>query len=324
LNTFRQYCRIWVSLVSTFAILSACNSGGHPAFTPVAPQIAVWIGDKPITAEELQVALSIFLLERGLAQAQSLEEHERIVKDCINDMAESYVLRKEAQKRGITDETSNLEIAGMVDEDSEFPTGFEELEKNRKAWQQRVKERMVLMETASIIGQELANDLQTDESEIEGAYDREKDDFKVPMELDVRVIRSVDKSLIDDVWKKLKVGWSFIKLAEQYSNVRGKGAKGEVFREPITDFPLEFQPELTQLAKGKFSSILTFEEEYYVYLIEGRTPEHVLPLTAIRDTLVSELQSRERSHRYREWMKQKVAELDIHIGTPIPYPGAKE
>lgn len=283
------------------------------------PAIALWIGDKPVSLEELKYHYQIFLFERGFEFPQSEQQHSQLLQDCIRDLSESAVLEKEAQKRDIDSPVNSFDIAAMTEDEIEFPDGFGELSDQQKQWRDRVKQRFVLMQTAALISEQLSTDIQITDEQVQAEYEMRTSDFIVPMLFDLRVIRLDNKETAEDLYKKLQRGWSFVKLAEQYSIISGEGAAGVVMRQYLTDFPNTFTDILKSIRLHQTTPVLESDSFFYLYYVENRYPEEILPLEQVRDNLKAELLSKERSRRYNEWMNQQIKSLDVRIGTPIPY-----
>jgi len=131
------------------------------------------------------------------------------------------------------------------------------------------------------------------------------------------VIRVPDPDLAEDIYRKLKRGWSFIKLAENYSNFRDSGEKGQIVRRPLPEFPERFQQNLELLQPGRFTKVMSTQKGNYIYRLEKKYPERILPLEDVRDTLRQELIARASSRKFRAWLETRVQKIEITMGTPI-------
>jgi len=316
-----DYMKIVSMLIVYICLFSACGIKTPDENLPDNTPVAAWIGDQSIPQKELEVVLRIFMADRDMELPKTEEEFNLIIKNCLRDMAETLILFQEAKKRHLQIEALDLDPETFGIGTDELPEGFEALSDDRKVWIERVKKRFTSMEIASIIARDLSKGIEISDEEIQLYYTEQEKLFIVPMEMEVRVIRVFDPDLALDIHKKLLRGWSFIKLAENYSNLRGDGARGKIIRKSISDFPPEFTSELEALKPRKTSPILTNGEGYFTFRIERQYPEHILPFDEVRDTLREELMSRERSKRFRNWLNDQVSKTDIRIGTPVPLPG---
>jgi hypothetical protein len=306
-------------------LFARCRDGSRTKQPSVqSSDAALWIADVPISVSDLSQEFKLYLVQRGLEYPNSKREFERRINECIDEMTIARILDREGKLRNIKEQVSSSDVAEFSQEPIDFPKGFESLEKDRKAWRDRVRKQILTMDVASAISEELMAGFEVSDLDVKAEYESRKSELKVPVELEVRVIKCTKRELADELYGKLKNGWDFIKLAAQYSVVRGKGEKGEPYQKSIVDFPEEIQPELLALGNGKFSKVCEYAGNYSIYYLENKLPERILSLNEVQDTLRQEIISRERSRRYRAWLKEQVAAVKILKGTPIPYEGASQ
>ncbi len=320
-RTHRRFFAIFFG-IKALVVLSLFATGCFPASEQPEeeqPEIAAWFNGNPVLMEDLLVNLKVFLVDRGMDPPDSPEAMEGVVRECLMDMAQDVVLLTGAAELGISPEFSELDEQTFVYDQTEFPEGFQALENELLDWRTRVDNRLRMLSTASQVAEKLAQDIDVTEEEIEEEYNLSKDKWIKPVELDIRIIRVNDFDLARDIDKKIRRGWNFVKLAENYSNYRGAGARGRVIRMVISEFPLKHQPELIPLKAGRSSPVLTSREGFYIYKVESVYAEQVLPLQEVQDSIKKELFSRKSSRRYRDWIRTRVADVKIKLGTPVPF-----
>jgi hypothetical protein len=321
-NLSKKFCYLLLEILAVASFAGCVQDASNPKSRPTEiPAVAFWIDNKPVTVPEFQIEFAFFLKQRSLAFPQSKDEFVRLIDGCLHEYVEGKVLETESIARSVSDPISGADVAELTQEPIDFPEGFKILEKDRKIWRDRVKKQMVFLETASRISEQLMADYEVEEGDLQTAYDSRKQEFIVPEEFEIREIKVAQKELADQIHARLQDGWDFLKLAAQYSIIRGIGAKGEIYRKAVDDFPEENLKEIRALAKSKFSRVFTYNESFMIYKMEGKIPQRILPFSEVRDTLAQEFRSKERSRRYREWLKAKTDAVEVMPGTPIPFPG---
>jgi len=301
-------------LVLGFNMIAGCTSEySKSEETQDNELIIAWIDDKPITQTQLMKHIQFFLTEKGLDAPRSGRELKDIQQACLLDMARSIILDKEAKLRNIKLSEEELKTQAFLTRTKEIPEGFDPLIKDQEDWLKRVNRRLLSMKCAAEITQELSQRIVLTDEQISSAYQKNKDKYLVPMQMTIRVIRVYEEDLAKKIHRKLKQKWSFTKVAEWSTTMKGIGAKGEKHRIPIDDIPDEFVDKLKKLPLLHISDILKSEEKFYIYKVYERTPERILPLDEVKDILINELIAHERSKCFQEWMENQLRKTDIRV-----------
>ncbi|MBN1355311.1 peptidyl-prolyl cis-trans isomerase [bacterium] len=277
-----------------------------------------WISGDPVPLDLMIKSMKLYLIERNMEAPATIEELIPLQKNCLNEIASNRILVREGAH--LDDENTSLRpiAEAVLEEPVAFPEGFERLADAHRDWIDRVETRLQLIRYAALISEHLSGTIHVSDEEIQSAYTANIERYTVPMEVELRMIRVFDLAMAEDLSRKLKAGWDFIKLAERFSNLTGKGARGEKFREYITEFPSEFAEDLKRLPLRTISRILASHEGYHILKIDQRYPERILPLDKVRDTLLTELESKKRNERFRRWLDNQLSLMDVQMGTPIP------
>jgi PPIC-type PPIASE domain len=312
----------WVKILTAamfFLWLNSCDRVPDKEPQQVPSEVtAGWIDSDPVMGKEMIARMKIRLAERGLALPGTQDELLTLQMACLREIARNRIIVREGQQLSKNDEPLTLDMTDMLGQTVDLPDGFEALELERKNWLDRASYQFQLMTYAGRISDHLSQSVSPSEELIEAAYQDEIETFTIPMELELCMIRVSDQSLADDIREKLKKRWNFEKLAERFSNLTGEGANGKQCRKSITEFPESFAGDLRTLSLKRTSDVLTSYEGYYIFKIYARHPKRILPLKEVRDTLIEELVSRERSRRFNSWMEMELSQTDIQMGTPVP------
>ncbi len=308
-----KFCVICSSLI----IFSCAPKSDHSP-PPPSENIVAWIDGKPLLKEDVLFEFKVFLNECGVKEPITDTTCRIFFKKFLREKAKNYILDKQAQILGMRPEESTGETLKALETKCRFPPGFEALEQDRRNWIQRASNELFRIQVAAEITQNLSENIEISDDEIENEYSSHISDYTVPCMLKLQIIRVLNRDTANEIHKKLRRGWSFTKLAEQYSTIKTRGAKGEIYWEKITELPEEFSDSLKKQRLKRISPVLQRGNFYYIFKIIARKPERVLPLSAVKDKLHEELLARKRSQRFLKWLEKEINGLDIRMGTPIP------
>jgi len=304
-------------IASLLFMFAGCSLESTPPQERSKDAIIAWIDEDPITSEQMDIGIRLLLTEKGIDLPRSDDELERLISEYLEDEARNKILDHEAEYRNITVLKEEFDASELLVNSLDIPEEFEKLEQERSEWMKRVSNRMLLMKSAAAIVKELSIDIQITDEQIELAYQNNIDKFKESMKITAQVIRVYDVEIAKKIHAQLKRKWNFTTLAERFSTMKGEGAKGAKYTVSVTEYPMEFVEDLKKLPLYTISDILISEGRYYIVKIYERIPEKVLPIETVRNTLEKELISCERSTRFQQWMDDRLAKLDIRMGTPI-------
>ncbi len=305
-------------IIVVVALLLAGCSGRNDATPGPDVPVGAWVAGKPIEYEELKRLIRIYLAERGMDVPTDEMLYRQITFNVLQDIAETEVLLKESEKRGLSQNISDNELDGLSDFSEDLPSGFESLSEDRSIWKERIKRRIELIGIAAEISNELSEGISITDEQLLEEYRNHIDTYVEAPHFELRMIRVKDRELAMTIRKNILKGWSFQKLAEQYSTLRDDGAGGRIVHLTALELPPAFAPEIESLPEGRISPVLATDEGFFIFRIEKRFPERTLPFEDVRDSIYDNVLSRERSMRYRNWMQARVAAMNIQIGTPIP------
>ncbi|HPQ38770.1 MAG TPA: peptidyl-prolyl cis-trans isomerase, partial [bacterium] len=305
-------------LLLTGLLLTGCGPGSEPENRLA---VAIWIGDEPITVDTFRQRVETTLKTCFIEQQFTDEEYALIVDQTIRDLVREKVIREKAAEMGIRVDPGDYTV--VPDTNPDYPEGFEALTGLEKEWRGRIQDRMESMILASEIAGRMASGIVIDDEMLQTQYRDTIDQYTRPESLDLQVIRVYDQDLAEDISKKLKSGWKFSRLAEIYSNIRGEGAAGNIFRRERGEFSVPFESKLMELKPGQITEVLTSQEGYFIYRVEKKYPATVLPFEEVKDRLREEYRSRAETRIFQEWLDGEIQTVNIRMGTPLPSPGGE-
>ncbi|MCD4653166.1 peptidyl-prolyl cis-trans isomerase, partial [bacterium] len=299
-------------------MLSACSQ--QKVESPPVPAVAWWIQDEPILMDafkwNVETKIKTWMIEGDITE----EEFARILDFTIEELAQERVLRREAARLNLEIVLPEIE---QTDQKKDYPEGFASLKKSDYNWSERISRKMELMIISRKIAEKLMGNIKIEPDKVRLFYEENMDRYTEPELFELRVIRLYNPDLAEDIYKKLNSGWKFDTLAVNYSNLRGDGARGEVFKKQLGEFPREFEMELAALKPGRISKVLCSAEGYYIYKMVKKYPSVVLPFEEVNNGLQEELRFREEARIFQEWLEKEVKKMTIRLGTPLPFPTLK-
>jgi len=147
---------------------------------------------------------------------------------------------------------------------------------------------------------------------IEVFYVDHQDGFKVKEEVKLRMIvlsKPADdagqtRKLADDILAKIKDGASFSEMASVYSVDAKRNPGGDWGWYEAAKLRKELAEAASTLKRGEHSGVLETTEACYLMLVEDQRPEHVKPLTEVRDEIERTLLTQEHDRLQKQWIER--------------------
>jgi parvulin-like peptidyl-prolyl isomerase len=145
---------------------------------------------------------------------------------------------------------------------------------------------------------------------IETYYHSHADEFKVPEQVNLRMI-VLNKASADDanaleqareIVRKIKAGAAFADLAALYSQGSQQHPGGDWGWIDRTVLRKELSDVAFSLPKGQVSEPIDTPEAVYLMLVEDRKAPHLKPLADVRDDIEKSLQLQEQSRLAKQWI----------------------
>ena len=145
---------------------------------------------------------------------------------------------------------------------------------------------------------------------IEAYYVDHKDQFKMEDQVKLRMIvlnkpsgdTNETRRLAEEILAKLNAGGAFTEMASVYSQGSQRNQGGDwgwveksVLRKELADLAFS-------LKTGQRSGVIDTPEACYLMMVEERRPEHVKPLSDVRDEIEKTLLAQESERLQKQWI----------------------
>ncbi|MGD0614325.1 MAG: peptidylprolyl isomerase [Verrucomicrobiota bacterium] len=147
---------------------------------------------------------------------------------------------------------------------------------------------------------------------IEVFYVDHKDQFKMEDQVKLRMIvlnkpsgdTNETRMLAEEILAKLNGGAAFTEMASVYSQGSQRNQGGDwgwveksVLRKELADLAFSLKP-------GQRSGVIDTPEACYLMMVEERRPEHVKPLSDVRDEIEKTLLAQESERLQKQWIER--------------------
>jgi peptidyl-prolyl cis-trans isomerase SurA len=158
----------------------------------------------------------------------------------------------------------------------------------------------------------IARDIVISPHKIETYYLEHTNSFSVADQVKLRMIvlnkpvgdTNQTRQRAEEILTKLNEGAAFPELASIYSQGSQRSQGGDwgwveksVLRKELADAAFALKP-------GERSGVIDTAEACYLMLVEDRRPEHIKPLSDVRDEIEKALSSRQRDQLQKRWIER--------------------
>lgn len=123
-----------------------------------------------------------------------------------------------------------------------------------------------------------------------------------------------ERNFMQDLVQRIESGESFANLATQYTHDKdsqnNNGIIGVLTRK---EFPHWFSEELSSLQVGQTSTVLEYQNMFYLFTIYQSFEPRPLEFTEIRDNLKELLMKRKQLELYEQWMNDLRKEIFVQV-----------
>ena len=173
---------------------------------------------------------------------------------------------------------------------------------------QQVREQVIYW---AMQGKNVSSEFIVSPHKIETYYIEHTNQFKVEDEVKLRMIVLNKPSeadaeqthrLADEIFSKIKAGATFAEMASVYSqgSQRSQGGDWGWVEKPV--LRQELAAVAFSLKPGELSGVIDIPGACYLMLVEERRPEHIKPLSDVRDEIEKTLLGEQRARLQKQWI----------------------
>lgn len=287
------------------------SSNGSNVSNALGAGVVATVGDQKVMKDEVDAVLrQLKLREKSSGQTfpeVGSSQYRQLQDRVVQLLVQRVELKKKAQQLGIN-------VEKKVDD------GVKQLKKqsfggSEKRYQQALKRQgftdAEVREDlrARLISQEIVKKItakvKVTQSEVETYYEQHSQDFSTPQTRVVRHILVKSKSLADKLYKQLRAGANFAKLAKKYSVDPGTKALGGKLTITRGQTVKPFENAAFALRTGQLSKPVHSTYGWHVILaVKPAVPRQVRPLKTVAAAIRQTLLDQKRRVIISAWTKQ--------------------
>lgn len=287
---------------------------------------AALVNDQVITTTEVLGAMQP--VERQLRQTYRDAELELKLQEAYESALDALIERmsiidafKQRKDMALPDTYVNARTEEIVrtrfnNNRAEFMTALQADGLTLEEWKNNLKNSMIV----SIMRErEVDSKVQVSPQAVREAYDQSADTYRVPPQVELRMIvlhrgttpeeAALKLKQAEEIRRRLLAGEDFGELAKQISEGPKAAAGGYAgWIDPGTRRE-ELADAINDLDPGEISEVIEAGDELYILKVEGRKNAAVIPFEKVQEDIRNDLQKKEAKRLYDEWinrLKQKA------------------
>jgi parvulin-like peptidyl-prolyl isomerase len=160
----------------------------------------------------------------------------------------------------------------------------------------------------------VAKDAKVTDADIKKYYDSHKQQYVTPQTRDVRHILVPKKALADSIYKQLKAGGDFGKLAKKYSKDPGSAAQGGKLTVSKGQTVPEFDKAAFALKTNEISKPIHTQYGYHIIQpLSAVKPPKTTALKDVKESIRQQLTQTKKNEKMRTWVNDVTKEYKSKI-----------
>ena len=236
---------------------------------------------------------------------------------CLENMIQQQLILEEASRTGIrvSDQELQNEINNLVAPDSpEFRKSLEENGITAAQWKERFKNDLLMRKTMDAA---LANQYQITEDELKNYYQKHRQDFSVPAQVQIRQIVVAKEDQAKDLLAQLSAGADFESLARKYSEGPEASKAGELGWVEPDSLPQSLHDEISKLKTGQLSGLIKSPFGFHIVQLENIRQPSQLSFESARPQIQKILEEQKKNKLYQQWIQSLWAKSRIKINYQV-------
>lgn len=282
---------------------SACSASQH---------IVAKVNGESLLDKDVAAQLRIELSKYDDLSASDRHQQEVVRGQILERMVMDRLLLQEAKKRGIhvtPDDFFNFLSKQRLSED-EAKQHLESIGVSYEFWRRQQEQRLII---EKLLDQVLAEKLPISPEDISHYYRTHLPAFTVPARYHARQILLSNLEVAQKVFKLLKQGDDFTKLAKEYSQSPDKEKGGVMGWLSRNNAPETFIEALAKLRPGELSPPTKTDYGYHVFQLLDKSPAHEKPLPEAESEIMHTLQGEQGNELLKSWLKDLRDHAKVEI-----------
>lgn len=240
---------------------------------------------------------------------------KKLQQELLDQLIVQRLMLKEAKRLhlGISPVELKEQVQTIKDDYSEgaFAKTLRQEGLNLAKWEQNLENELLVKK---LISQEVEDQINITDEEIRKYFEEHQDEFKQPELVRVRQIVLESEVEANNLWKKLRRGADFVKLAETHSLSPGGAKGGDLGYFAHGQMPAEFDEVAFNLKrKRQISDVFSTSYGYHIFQLVDRKAAHDATLDEVKPKIKEKLRRQRVEVTFQSWLNNLKFQAKIKI-----------
>jgi parvulin-like peptidyl-prolyl isomerase len=318
-----RYLPITFLVAALAAVLAGCGGGGGQ----VPSNSIAQVGDQTITQAQfdalLEQAKKSYATQKRPFPKAGTPEYATLKNQAVQYLVQRVEFQQEAAKLGVT--VSDNEINDRLNKIKKQYFGGSDSRYKKQLKQQGLTDEQVKTDIEAQLIQEkifnkVTSNVKVSDAELQKYYDQHQSQYGTPEQRDVAHILVKTKALADKLYKRVKAGEDFAKLAKQYSQDPGsKNAGGKLTITKGTTVAT-FDQTAFLLQTGAVSRPIKTNFGFHIIKALGAVQAaKTTPFAKVKKTIRTQLLQQKKSTATTNWSTKLKKDFDGKVSYQTGY-----
>jgi foldase protein PrsA len=318
-----RYLTTTLLVAALTAVLAGCGGGGGS----VPGNAVANVDGTTITQQQfndlLEQAKKTYKTNKKKFPAAGTQEYQTLKNQAVQYLVQRVEFSQEAEKLGVT--VSDKEIAARLAKIKKQYFGGSESRYKKQLAQQGLTDAQVEDDVKAQLVQEkifkkVTGAVKVSDADVKKYYDEHQSQYGVPEQREVAHILVKTKALADKLYKRVKAGEDFAKLAKQYSEDPGSKKVGGKLTISKGQTVGPFDKTAFLLEAGQISHPIKTDYGYHIIKALGAVKAaKVTPFSKVKASIRQQLLQEKRNTAMTNWSNKLKKDFDGKISYQTGY-----
>ncbi len=322
-STLMRYLTTTFLVAAAAAVLAGCGGGGGDVPSGAVAKVS----GETITQKQfddlLEQAKRSYKSQKRKFPPAGTQEYQTLKNQAVQYLVQRVEFQQEADKLGV--KISDAEIDARLEKIKKQYFGGDESRYKKQLASQGLSDAQVKDDIEAQLIQEkifkkVTSKVKVTDAAVKKYYDANQSQYGVPEQRDVAHILVKKKSLADTLYKRVKAGENFAKLAKQYSQDPGSKKVGGKLTISKGQTVGAFDKTAFSLKTGQISHPVKTQFGYHIIKAVGPVkPAKVTPFPKVKESIRKQLLQQKRNQAMTNWSNKLKKDFDGKISYQTGY-----
>lgn len=228
-------------------------------------------------------------------------------RQILENLIQETILLNEAKRQGIKLSRAELDKAKK---DLPDPELFKNQAIDPVVWRKKQENRLKIKK---LVDKEVMEKIPVDPGDVTSYFKSHQKEFNQTAQYHARQIVVDSKELADEIFKKLKNGEDFAKLAQEFSLSPDRKRGGDLDFFNASTFPSVFAEICSRLKPGEISDVVATDYGYQIFQLLEKRPPRQIPFEEAVPMIERTLREKKREQAFEEWFKNLRGKAHVTI-----------